>query len=142
MKNPSPQIRILRNRCICTQIGRKITQFINNWTSKFLLTFIKKYRLSLMRSTLYSFKKTKKWQLIVTYLKFIYSEKATKFCEISTLDLSYVVTVKSTVEIWQNFVAFSEYMNFTQFVREIVPVTICHTKRANQSVISLEIAWY
>ena len=32
-------------------------------------------------------------------LKFIYSEKATKFCEISTVDLSYVVPVKSTVEI-------------------------------------------
>ena len=48
------------------------------------------------------------------YLKFIYSEKATKFCEISTIDLSYVVLVKSTaVEILQNFVAFSEYMNFT-----------------------------
>ena len=48
-------------------------------------------------------------------LKFIYSEKATKFCEISTLDLSYdsyVVTVKSTVHILQNFVVFSEYMNF------------------------------
>ena len=29
------------------------------------------------------------------------------------LDLSYVVPVKSTVEISQNFVAFSEYMNFT-----------------------------
>ena len=45
-------------------------------------------------------------------VKFIYFEKATKFCEISTLDLSYVVPVKSTVEISQNFVAFSEYMNF------------------------------
>ena len=45
-------------------------------------------------------------------LKFIYSEKATKFCEISTLDLSFVVTVKSTVEISQSFVAFSEYMKF------------------------------
>ena len=45
-------------------------------------------------------------------LKFIYSEKATKFCEISTVDLSYVLTVKSTVEISQKFVAFSEYMNF------------------------------
>ena len=32
-------------------------------------------------------------------LKFIYSEKATKFCEISTLLLSYVVPVKSKVEI-------------------------------------------
>ena len=45
-------------------------------------------------------------------LKFIYSEKATKFCEISTLLLSYVVPVKSKVKILQNFVAFSEYMNF------------------------------
>ena len=37
-----------------------------------------------------------------------------RFCEkdtILTLDLFYVVTVKSTVEILQNFVAFSEYMN-------------------------------
>ena len=41
----------------------------------------------------------------LVYIKFIYSEKATKFCEISTLDLSYVVSVKSKV-------AFSEYMNF------------------------------
>ena len=49
-------------------------------------------------------------------LKFIYSEKATKFCEIYTLDLSYVVPdvpVKTTVEILQNFAAFSKYMNFT-----------------------------
>ena len=45
-------------------------------------------------------------------LKFIYSEKAAKFCEIYTLDLSYVVPVKSVVEISQNFVAFLEYMNF------------------------------
>ena len=27
-------------------------------------------------------------------VKFMYSEKATNFCEISTVDLSYVVTVK------------------------------------------------
>ena len=46
-------------------------------------------------------------------LKFIYSEKATKFCEISTLLLSHEVPVKSKVETLQNFVAFSEYMNFT-----------------------------
>ena len=45
-------------------------------------------------------------------IKFIYSDKATKFCEISTVDLSYVVPVKSTVEILQKFVAFPEYMNF------------------------------
>ena len=45
-------------------------------------------------------------------LKFIYSEKATKFCKIFTLLLSNVVPVKSKVKISQNFVAFSEYMNF------------------------------
>ena len=43
----------------------------------------------------------------------MYSEKTKKFCEISTLFLSYVVPVKSKLEISQNFVAFSEYMNFT-----------------------------
>ena len=50
-------------------------------------------------------------------VKFIYSEKATKFCEILTLLLSYyVVPVKSKVKISQNVVAFSEYMNFTTYV--------------------------
>ena len=38
------------------------------------------------------------------------SEKATKYCEISTVDFSYVMPVKFTVVISQNFVAFSEYM--------------------------------
>ena len=47
---------------------------------------------------------------------FIYSEKATKFCEISTLVLSYVMPVKTKVEISQNFVAFSEYMNFNELL--------------------------
>ena len=46
-------------------------------------------------------------------VKFIYSEKATKFCEISTLLLTVCTVVKSKVEISRNFVAFSEYMNFT-----------------------------
>ena len=45
-------------------------------------------------------------------VKFIYSEKATKFCEIFILLLSYVVSVKNKVKISQNFVAFSRYMNF------------------------------
>ena len=45
-------------------------------------------------------------------LKFIYSEKATKFCEIFTLFLTTVHTVRSNVKILQNFVAFSECMNF------------------------------
>ena len=49
---------------------------------------------------------------ILLYLKFIYSEKTPTFWKISTVDLSNVVTVKSTVEISHNFVAFSDYMNF------------------------------
>ena len=45
-------------------------------------------------------------------LKLIYFEKAMNVCKISTVDLSYVVTVKSTVEISQNFVVFLQYINF------------------------------
>ena len=45
-------------------------------------------------------------------VKFIYSEKATKFCEIFTLLLTGTTYDKSKVKISQNFVAFSEYMNF------------------------------
>ena len=45
-------------------------------------------------------------------MKFIYSEKATKFCKIIILLLTTVHIVKSKVNISQNFVAFSEYMNF------------------------------
>ena len=49
------------------------------------------------------------------YIKFIYSEKATKFFEISTLLFSYVVPFKSKVEISQNLVASSEYMSFYSY---------------------------
>ena len=45
-------------------------------------------------------------------IKFIYSEKATKFCKISALLLSYELPVKIKMEISLKFVAFSEYMNF------------------------------
>ena len=45
-------------------------------------------------------------------LKFIYSKKATKFCKIFTLLLTVCTAVKSKGKISQNFVAFSEYMNF------------------------------
>ena len=45
-------------------------------------------------------------------VKFIYSEKATKFCEISTLLLSACTVDKRKVEISQNFVTFSDYTNF------------------------------
>ena len=43
---------------------------------------------------------------VVPVIKFIYPEKAKKFCE----DLTGTKQDKSTVEISQNFMAFSEYM--------------------------------
>ena len=58
------------------------------------------------------------------YIKFIYSEKATKFCEISTLLLSYVMPVKSKVENSQNFVAFSEYLNFNRLNQNSVSMQV------------------
>ena len=55
-----------------------------------------------------------------TSINFIYSEKAKKFCKISTLLLSYLVPVKSKVEISQNFVAFSECMNFINISQHLI----------------------
>ena len=46
------------------------------------------------------------------YVDFKYSEKAIKFCKIFNLFLTVCTAVKSKVKISQNFVAFSEYMNF------------------------------
>ena len=42
----------------------------------------------------------------------MYSEKAKKFREISTVDLTVTILDKITMDISQNFVAFSEDMNF------------------------------
>ena len=44
--------------------------------------------------------------------KFIYSEKAKNFCEIFPLLLTVCTAVKSKGKVLQNFVSFSEYMNF------------------------------
>ena len=55
--------------------------------------------------------KLDKWGLHISHqnaLKFIYSEKAIKFCEVFILLLTTVHAVKSTVKILQNFVAFSK----------------------------------
>ena len=68
------------------------------------------------------------------YLKFVYSEKATKFCKIFTLRLSYVVPVKSKVKISQNFVAFSEYINFKK--RRIF-VKVCGLLRIYELYINI-----
>ena len=43
---------------------------------------------------------------------YIFWEGHIFFCEISTVDLYYLVTIKSTIEIFKIVVAFSEYMNF------------------------------
>ena len=49
---------------------------------------------------------SKQNETLQTKLRFIYSEKATKFCEIFSF------------RILQNYVAFSEYMNFTKLCDE------------------------
>ena len=59
-------------------------------------------------------------QIKTIVLKFIYSENAAKFCKFSTLILSTVHADKSKVKILQNFVAFSEYMNFTGAIKVLV----------------------
>ena len=57
-------------------------------------------------------------------VKFIYSEKATNFCEISTEDLTGTTYDKSMVKILQNFVAFLEYIYFKneKGCQPIVPI--------------------
>ena len=50
--------------------------------------------------------------IFIKSLNFIYSEKATTFFKISTVDLTVPTWSKSMEEILQNFAAFSEYMNF------------------------------
>ena len=60
----------------------------------------------------------KNWKRLVIFLlksQFTQcAEKATTFCKIFTLLLPVCTVVKSKVKISQNFVAFSEYMNFIQ----------------------------
>ena len=68
---------------------------------------------SLKASQIYPANKKFRPDANILLVKFIYSKKVTEFCEISTLLLSYVVPVKSNVEILHNFVTFSEYMNLT-----------------------------
>ena len=51
-------------------------------------------------------------KLVAFVVKFIYSEKATQFCENSIEDLTVSTKDKSTVEISKKIVAFLEHMNF------------------------------
>ena len=64
-------------------------------------------------------------------LKFVYSEEATKFCEICTLLLCTVHTDKSKVKISQNFVAFSEYTNFKCYFKKVF-VSLWPFRRRNK----------
>ena len=75
---------------------------------------IKQTRLLLRNILLESLNQALPTLCCIILLKFVYSEKATKFCEISTLLLSTLHTDKSKVNISQNFVAFLEYMNFKE----------------------------
>ena len=52
---------------------------------------------------------------VVLKLKFVYFEKATKFCKISIVDLTITTLDKSTLEISQKLVTFSEYINFNTY---------------------------
>ena len=53
-------------------------------------------------------------------IKFIYSEKAAKFCKIFPLLLIVCTVVKSKGRISQNVVAFPEYMNFMQIFHRVM----------------------
>ena len=77
---------------------------------------------------------------------FIYSEKATKFCEIFPLLLTSVNTVKSKGKILQNFVAFSEYMNFMQLLNTLsccqwkTVLWLCLRRHQDKAIKSIGIA--
>ena len=78
-------------------------------------------------------------------VKLIYSEKATKFCKIFTLLLSYVVPVKRTVKILLNFMAFSEYIN-VNILNFIYRCAFCRFVFQYISeifyLVNFEIVWY
>ena len=61
-------------------------------------------------------------------LKFIYSEKATKFCEVSTLLLSYAVPVKSKVDI-------SQYCGLLRIHELYILVIIWHISQITKNLL-------
>ena len=73
-----------------------------------------------MRHENYNSLSEKPWiycEIAATRLKFIHSEKATKFCKIFTLLLTVCTMVKIKLKISHNLVAFSEHMNFKSKIR-------------------------
>ena len=76
----------------------------------------------------YGVKSFQEWQsyfLVVEFLKFIYSEKATKLLRNLPLTFDYSTYGQ---KISQNFVAFSEYMNFKRVHKNIVIVMLLEFK--------------
>ena len=53
-------------------------------------------------------------RIMIFLVKFIYSDKATKFCKIFTLLFTVCTVVKIKMKILQNSVVFSEYTNFNR----------------------------
>ena len=74
-------------------------------------------------------------------LKFIYSEKATKFYEIFPLLLTTFHTVKSKGKILQNLVAFSEYMNFNSYVFDNIVSENVENNLVLLSFLGMYICW-
>ena len=70
------------------------------------------------KSNLYSNKRRFSSKSNKFRIMFMYSKKTTKFCKIFNWLFSNVVPVKSKVKISQNFMTFSEYMNFTFLSKE------------------------
>ena len=65
------------------------------YINRFSKSYVSTYMIWFTEGIHNKFSKRKKY----IFLKFIYSEKTTKFCELFTLLLSYVVPVKSKVKI-------------------------------------------
>ena len=57
-------------------------------------------------------RKYEKWSNLLTYLKFIFSKKATKIDEIFTVDLTVTTYCQIDGEDLSIFVVFSENVNF------------------------------
>ena len=70
-------------------------------------------------------------------VKFIYSEKATKFCKIFPLILTVCTVVKNKGNISQNFVAFSDYMIFIMarvwYTNPITNIDLIQESQSNDS---------
>ena len=108
------QVQYLSSNIFCNNNRGLAHNMIYEWTNK--IFFQKKCRVYFLELENTSYLDRLLHSLAVMnihiHVKFIYSEKATKFCKICTVDFTGNTKDKSTVEILQNFVAFSEYMNF------------------------------